>query len=448
MDRHWAMLTGLIMAATGTGFILTVQKNRNLEKLAEASRAPRGQLASSGGLPTSSGSSGTETDSNAPHPQEAQRLDIAHSVAALRGLAFRRPLTFQQLTTENLDSFLLRDVGRRFPAGALDRMTTAYQAMGFVEKDVDLTQVYKTIATANVTARFNRESGRLFITDDCDMKETRSRMEMAREVIHHLQDDHYQLTQLLLPPELQADHAAALQALVTGDRYSHAARLMEEKEGLDAPFPQDSDKTLSTLPAFLKGEIEFARVAGRAFCEALINADRLISAYERPPTCSTHILHPESYLKRPPFQPRRIRWAQVNVMGGHPIWDNIAGELGIRLLLQQALPADRAATVASGWAGDGFLVYERGTDTHVVWKTLWRSPVQAATFARALSEAAPDLYGTTGEGQRSPDGKIIEFGDPEPLIIQQDGAEIFVIRSRDAGWRETLRTLALNARID
>ncbi|MCP3696256.1 MAG: hypothetical protein GY917_28925 [Planctomycetaceae bacterium] len=121
-----------------------------------------------------------------------------------------------------------------------------------------------------------------------------------------------------------------------------------------------------------------------------------------------------------PFRPERYHWdiSKLAVAGVMPIWNNVAGELGIALLLNQSnfleqmaelgqpdildmpelvskgiehFSARDGSKAAAGWNGDRYLVYpnadgEVGTD-HVYWRTKWCSAEDAEEFAGAITRS-------------------------------------------------------------
>ena len=113
-----------------------------------------------------------------------------------------------------------------------------------------------------------------------------------------------------------------------------------------------------------------------------------------PPLSTSEILHPELFNSSDYPEPERFRWNinAIEIDGVNPIWNNVAGELAIALLLNQSDFLQRMAELgqpdiinmpelvskgidhfserdgsiaAAGWSGDRYLVYPNGNGEEV-----------------------------------------------------------------------------------
>src|SRR3989449_4189671 len=102
------------------------------------------------------------------------------------------------------------------------------------------------------------------------------------------------------------------------------------------------------------------------------------------PVSTSQILHPDRYVSGD--KPRPLAF-------GSPGSDSVRyedglGEFEIRLLFEQLLGDERAAALlASGWAGDRYLVVTARGDDVLVWYTLWEDRASAARFFKGLGRA-------------------------------------------------------------
>jgi hypothetical protein len=72
------------------------------------------------------------------------------------------------------------------------------------------------------------------------------------------------------------------------------------------------------------------------------------------------------------------------------IGNNILGEFGTRFVLEENLGAFEATSLAQGWNGDRYHVYEHGTNgpTGLVWITAWEDEQHASEFEDAYRKVA------------------------------------------------------------
>jgi hypothetical protein len=129
--------------------------------------------------------------------------------------------------------------------------------------------------------------------------------------------------------------------------------------------------------------------------------------FDRPPTSTNQIFHPEKIAAGARDGPQAITLAANEIAGAlGPSWrvlhSNVLGELGVFTLMDEKLPPEppnpiasmhgesssRRARVAAGWAGDRYAGFEDAQTgaVAVVWKTLWDTEVDAAEFRAGLAD--------------------------------------------------------------
>jgi hypothetical protein len=167
----------------------------------------------------------------------------------------------------------------------------------------------------------------------------------------------------------------------------------------------------------------FPYLRGQEFCAALFSRggyDAITRAYEKPPSSTAQILHPEKFSGEQREEPVTIDWADLRVKGQPPIADNVLGEMGIRILFTEWLDATAGEQASAGWRGDRYLCFENG----LVWKTLWSSPQQAAAFVEAQKKTFSKRY-------VSEPGRVTRA-----LVVKE--SEVLVIDSADQAWADAV----------
>ena len=160
-------------------------------------------------------------------------------------------------------------------------------------------------------------------------------------------------------------------------------------------------------------------------------------AYDRPPSSTAQILHPEKFLAQPREEPVEIVWPEVVVKGEKPIADNVVGEMAMRILFAEWLDAGTGEKAAAGWRGDRYLYYRGGQA--LVWKTVWASAAEAAEFfaaERLLLEKRHAL-----KEARSTE-RSYEADGPRVIRLRQTEAnEVILIDAATAEWADALGAL-------
>ena len=129
-------------------------------------------------------------------------------------------------------------------------------------------------------------------------------------------------------------------------------------------------------------------------------------------------MHPEKYLRQR-ATPEHVDSPRVESKDWRLIANNTLGEFGTDFILQEAMGAFDAQTMAQGWNGDRYQVYERGTNgpTAVVWATAWEDEQEAGDFEGAYK-------------------KVVEKrGSPAAnLRTHHDGKHVTIVQSPDAAF--------------
>jgi hypothetical protein len=238
---------------------------------------------------------------------------------------------------------------------------------------------------------------------------------IAHELVHALQDQHFDLRRFENWPKGDSDAELAAHALVEGEatlvmiEYDFDERGAKVDLGrlgslADSLIEQDSDTdakaypVLANAPRVLKENLQFPYLYGAAFAGALLKSrswQTLDLAYKYLPTSSEQIMHPERFLNRD--NPVKIELADLSGVIG-PDWKkadkDVNGEFGYLVALAEFIPARIARTAAAGWGGDAYALYERKSSgaTLLAQYTTWDSESDAREFFDAYSTRTEKRY--------------------------------------------------------
>ncbi|MCP4849820.1 MAG: hypothetical protein GY899_17925 [Verrucomicrobiaceae bacterium] len=369
---------------------------------------------------------------------------------AIRELPLKRQLRFRFADEDGMREALANGPNLVSPERAT-MQARAFAAMGFVSAETDVRARMLDLLEGQLGAAFYPGGDVILFNGKGTTNSVNDRTSLAVEIVRALQDQHFDLFPALEQWPYNDDAKQALWSVAVGDSSLVKIRfqLQDNTPGADQ-FIQSATKMtreqFERIPSFLREYYLFPFSLGDGFCQKLHEDGRwkrINEGLSSPPQSTAEILHPELYMSEEPFRPERYHWdiSKLSVAGVMPIWNNVAGELGIALLLNQSdfleqmaelgqpdildmpelvskgiehFSARDGSKAAAGWNGDRYLVYpnadgEVGTD-HVYWRTKWRSAEDAEEFADAITRSLAFRRGDKkpAAGQRYTSVRLLE----------------------------------------
>ncbi|HZG50835.1 MAG TPA: hypothetical protein VEZ40_01755 [Pyrinomonadaceae bacterium] len=383
---------------------------------------------------------------------EGLRRRVMPAVAATRELPWQRDAGMSELTgweygtrTSELADTLAGDELR-----ALSRLAVAG---GMLPEGTDLATLAASFTAVSAGAAYSPLHKRVLILagQGADAP-ARDESLITHEYVHALQDQHFDLLQLLAARPYNFDRAEAAFAVVEGDAMNvqrrreqtdavWARRTLEEIGRYeDARFASYRREIGAFFPPLLTETFIFRYRDGARFVEAVrrkSGARGVDELFRRQPASSEQVLHPEKYFAQE--QPREVALDEARFAAND--WTVAAttplGELGVRGLLLKSLSAAEATRAASGWGGDRAYLFERARSTPLfVWKTQWDKPEEAAEFFRAYNVLC-DKIGARRDGAHN--SSLVIWRDGARLtMVRLDGDQVVVTRGADADARGAL----------
>ncbi|MDQ3623437.1 MAG: hypothetical protein M3463_13265 [Verrucomicrobiota bacterium] len=338
---------------------------------------------------------------------KAQRDAVEKEVVAIRGLAFKQPVDYQVLNRPQIKETIAKKLSELFSEQEFRHMTTALALLGLLPENYPLREKYIDLLGEQVAAFYDQHQHKLFMFEDASLESAQNRVVLAHELTHALQDQHFGLKRLPLEIKTNDDRALAAGALVEGEATLVMSEFMLKnlsletlKDNLAATLTQNMEQ-LSKAPRFLRETLMFPYLRGQEFCAAIFGRGgyaAISKAYERPPSSSAQILHPEKYLLDPREEPLEIAWADLTWNGRPAIVDNVVGEFGVRVLVSEWVDSAAGEKAARGWRGDRYLCMEEGPA--LVWKSRWSSAADADEFLAAMTQVMANRPDRAQRAQR------------------------------------------------
>lgn len=331
----------------------------------------------------------------APDPDAALRALLEASKAdasKIRGLGFLSEVPVRRITPADLKEQLTRDIARIFGEGeSLANMETLLKLLRVLPPDTGLVGLLDRFFPESVAANYDTIEKQISF-----MKGFRSKSIMVHELTHALQDQHFNLEQIVRDGELTFDRLLALGALVEGDA-ENVQRTFDTNGALaNLPLPTIRFTGQMAVESYLARKKDFPRAIARPFIFQYLDGLLFVETVKRerggfpavdrmyrdPPLSTEQILHPERYLDRDP--PTRIL-APAPPAPYRVLVSNSLGELGLSLVLSEHLGKDYQPAMADGWDGDRVLLLAaEGRDPLLAWYTTWDTDEDAVAFVEAL----------------------------------------------------------------
>ena len=307
------------------------------------------------------------------------------------GLKFKREPGVEIRTRDQIRSYVLHKLDEDLPPAEFASYQAAYRHLGLIPDSMDLHGLMVNVLTEQVAGYYDPDSGALFIPTDADTATLRTTV-ISHELVHALQDQ-YSPIDSVIRQRHQNDRRSAAEAIFEGQATLGQIRvLMPEQKIENLPslwdmggavqMQQEQFPNFSNAPLWVKQTLIFPYLAGGDFMKWFIMEHPGEQPYGKlMPVSTSQILHPERYAGHE--LPLRITFPSGREAPG--LTDDL-GEFETRLVLQQVMDsADRAAALASDWAGDRWALYGPHGEA-LVWYVVWRTQEGANGFAAWLTK--------------------------------------------------------------
>ena len=332
--------------------------------------------------PTPATTTESPTSTTAPTPN-ATRADVEvaealNLVERVRQLPSKARVPGVRMNRAQLRAEVERTLHDEAPADLIAGNTELLYALDLVTESFDLQQALAQLYGAQLAGFYDPDAKRMVLASD--LSEQEQAITLYHELVHALQDQHYDLADALdWKPEL-SDVQSALQALAEGDAtlaMLDVARAAAGQPPADFPLGllqidsllMQAKPDLTDVPGFLVRALMSPYADGLAFVSEIRRRGgswaAVDAAWRERPVSTEQILHPEKYLAREAVVPLPPVATPPGFSGA--VFRDVMGELGLRLLFEEWAPSQAAARAATGWGGDRLVVVSDGERRVVLW---------------------------------------------------------------------------------
>ena len=332
---------------------------------------------------------------------QEQLRDIQQQVIQRRelNLLAEAPLTFPSLS--ELKAFLRRRFVQDYPPEQLEVDLLIMRALDLAPPGLELESALRDFWLKWIGGYYNivNDSVNIVVRAEDGNSDTLTipqQVIYAHEIVHALQDQHFDLERIIDDANQghDRDRRLAMYALFEGDANYIMIDFLRRLNDADAdavnlaysglPEPESDP----AVPPVIINAIEFPYRQGYQFVAELVTAlgwEGVNKALrDNPPQTTEQIYHPQRYLAGEGAMPVSIPdLGQAIGTQWRTAYDGPVGEFFLRQHLEVYLAAHQADDVASGWGGDRMRIYTNEADDQLIWVLyqVWDTPGDAREFA-------------------------------------------------------------------
>lgn len=329
---------------------------------------------------------------------------ITDEMTGLRELELLEPIDFDFQTRDELQEWLAESLDE-YPEEDQAIAERILVVFGFIEPGTDIRQLEGDLLGEQISGYYEPESNAMVVVVSGDGDEITATQEItfAHEVVHALQDQHFDLVSVQdRASDASDDEYLAMTAMIEGDAsLSEVLYVLEYPEllqGLQDELADFDSTSLDAAPLFYSETLLFPYDQGALFvAEVYSNGgwEAVNAMYEAPPVSTEQILHPEKYLEgEVPIDVTVVDPSDALGEGWEVLDENVMGEFTTDVFLRNGGAKNRDARDASeGWGGDAYIVVGNEDETAFVWTSTWDTDDDADEFFEVLVETESGRLG-------------------------------------------------------
>ena len=382
--------------------------------------------------------------------QLADQIEI--QVSRFRGLPVGQPIVKTFAKREEIEKRLLELAHELNPPSQVEVDKKALVKLGLIPRSFALAEFLRRTALLSTISLYDPRTKTLYIADSLTGMEDGEVedeivVSLVMNLVHALQDRHFNLTPYSVRVEGNDDASMARLALVLGDAlavlvdYSVSSQLLSPAQvsDVDLSFRQEIESQLGEdVPEALREINVFPAVAGFKFMRSfrkwnsLEDATRLYSDF---PRSTEQFMHPEKYLAQRD-DPTIVEWQPPPIVLSVPwkrIDTNVLGELSLYLVLNRFIERHKAVRASQGWDGDRLELFEHPNgNLAFVLRSVWDTEEDAREFAAAYSDLVqkkyPGVQLVNAGGNRRTEIKELQWeSDGNRIILRVNGSQVEII---------------------
>ncbi len=363
-------------------------------------------------------------------------------VSEIRNLAAKSEVKGRLIGRPEIERFISAELDEETPPDVLAATTALLFGLGTVDADFDYRATIISLMTSQLLGFYDPKRKTFFVGGDLSGDE--ADVTLWHELVHALQDQHYDLSHLSDFQPDAGDRQSAVHALAEGDATSAMLDAMLKPKGstaLDVPESLLQAQTvlgsaIVSAPPVLVRSLLAPYMDGLTFTNFLRRRGgfgAVDDAWRSPPVSTEQLLHPEKYLAREAPLSVALPPPPAHAPDLSERFHDVMGEQALRLFLEEWLPGRTAAAAASDWGGDRLSAFsdESRQRWAIGWHLRFDTPAAAERAFIAFARAAPMTDRHAQSGHADDVAKPRPPGDKLCRMRQTQGALALVRRGPD-----------------
>ena len=363
--------------------------------------------------------------------------EVLKETSQIRELAILRPVRSSAESRAQIEQMILRNLDRNTKPGEMHAAEVTLKKLGLAPADFQFRPLVVRLLTEQVAGYYDPKTQQFHLADWIDADAQKPIM--AHELVHALQDQHFNLGRFEDWPDGDSDAQLAAQALIEGDATLAMSQYVMKNPLRALSFLKSiaqagmASEELDKAPRALRETLLFPYQEGMMWARVVHQYGgwgNVSKSFANLPQSTEQILHPEKYFVHE--APVKISLPDIRTSlgrGWRRIEFDVNGEWGLYLVLDQFLKSSSdSKRAAAGWGGDRYAVYEnqRGEVLYVS-ISAWDTEKDAREFFDAyvkrtrLRYPAAQAHADTGTGwsARTAEGSVsIEIRGKRIVVIE------------------------------
>ncbi len=343
-------------------------------------------------------------------PAATQKSTLIHVTDAvlketseLRELAILKAVKSGAQSRADIERMIIKNLDTDTTPAEMHAAEVLLKVFGLAPKSFEYRPFLIRLLTEQVAGYYDPKAQQFYLADWIELDGQKP--VMAHELVHALQDQHFNLKRFEKWPKGDSDAELAAHALIEGDATLAMTLYMAKNPMVALAFirslgaQQAASEEFNQAPRALKESLLFPYEQGSTFATQLYRRggwEMVSQAYGKLPLSTEQILHAEKYFAYEP--PQKLALPDFKSILG-PAWKRIDidvnGEWGCYLILNEFLNnANESKQAAGGWGGDRFALYEsgKGDEVFVAQLTSWDTALDAKEFFDAYAKRTANRY--------------------------------------------------------
>jgi len=393
--------------------------------------------------------------------------EILKVVSRLRSLDIKQNVKSSFKTKDEIEEAVIRDLDENTPLEDFEASQKTLLKLGLIARNFRLRDYVVRLLREQVAGFYEPKTKEFYLAAWLPIAD--QKRVIAHELVHALQDQHFDLRRLEGWPKGDSDAELAAHALVEGEATLVMIEYDFEQQGLrldmnkiaaltDNMIDQEGDTdsksypVLANAPKVLKENLQFPYLYGAGFVGAVLRNGTwkaLDKTYITLPDSTEQIMHPQRFLVRD--KPVKINIPDLTSTLG-PSWKkadaDVNGEFGYLVALAEFIPKRTARAAAEGWGGDRYALYENKSTGGLVLVqfTTWDSEKDAEEFFDAYAARTEKRYRLAKQSESASQPRVydtneglaaIELRGKDVLIIEGVQKRDQLVRVMERAWQST-----------